>query len=143
MRLLETAPTVVSLLVLCLSFSPALEAKTRPVPAVDSSYASALGAADRFLQAWQSGDIEGGVVLLTGHAKASATAEVVEAFFSNPGASAYEINRGKLVKPDRYEFPVVLVSSGGISKQKRIHRTFSTIVVVNTGNDGWAVDKLP
>jgi hypothetical protein len=46
---------------------------------------------------------------------------------------------GKLLKPGRYEFPVVLVLGGA----KHPRRRFSSIVVVNTGNNGWAVDKLP
>jgi hypothetical protein len=91
------------------------------------------------LQAWQSGDVENGMVLLSSHAKEAATTEVVEQFFSNPSASAYEIGRGKLVKRGRYEFPVVLVTGNS----KKLRRKFSSIVVVNAGNDDWAVDKLP
>ena len=56
-------------------------------------------------------------------------------------AAAYEIARGKLLKPGRYEFPVVLVI--GSAKSPHTRRRFSSIVVVNTGNNGWAVDKLP
>ena len=44
------------------------------------------------------------MVLLTTHAKQSASTDVVERFFSDPGPSAYEITRGKLLKPGRYEF---------------------------------------
>jgi hypothetical protein len=117
-----------------------LAAKTRPAPALDPGYVPALAAADHFLQAWQSGDIENGMALLTSHAKKKATPEILERFFSNPGPSAYEIGRGKLLKRGRYEFPVSLVS--GTSKNSRT-RHFSSIVVVNTGNNDWAVDKLP
>jgi hypothetical protein len=90
------------------------------------------------------------MILLTTHAKQSASTEGVERFFSDAGPSAYEISRGKLLKPGRYEFPVVLVlggaslggaSLGGASKAPR--RRFSSIVVVNTGHNDWAVDKLP
>ncbi len=139
----KTSRTVVCFLTLCLLRSLPLEAKTRTVAPLDSNYVSALAAADRFLQAWQSGDVEGGMVLLTSHAKESATAAVVETFFSNAIPSAYEINRGKLIKGDRYEFPIVLISNAGTSGKNRIHRRFSSIVVVNTGNNEWAVDKLP
>ncbi len=106
-----------------------LAAKTKPTGALDPGYVPALAAADRLLHAWQSGDAESGMVLLTTHAKQAATTEVV----------AYEIARGKLLKPGRYEFPVVLVLGGA----KHPRRRFSSIVVVNTGNNGWAVDKLP
>jgi hypothetical protein len=130
------------LVLICLPFSVTfLSAKTPPEPILDSGYMLALGAADHFLQAWQSGDVESGMVLLDGHAKRAATPEVVERFFSNPGASAYEIARGKLVKPGRYEFPVVLLT--GAAKNSHPRRRFSSIVVVNTSDDDWAVDKLP
>ena len=134
----------VPFLILCLLIPLlSLEAKSpSPVP-LDSSYVPALAAADRFLQAWQAGDIENGMVLLSTHAKESVTAETVEAFFSNPAPSAYELTRGKLLKRDCYEFPVVLISSGNGSKNSRMRRRFSSIVVVNAGNNDWAVDKLP
>jgi hypothetical protein len=127
-------------LILCVSSLPRpLSAKTPA--ALDPGYVAALAAADHLLQAWQSGDVENGMVLLTSHAKETATTDVVEQFFSNPGPSAFEIGRGKLVKRGRYEFPVVLVT--GDSKKLRPRRRFSSIVVVNTGNNDWAVDKLP
>ena len=107
---------------------------------LDAGYVPALAAADHFLQAWQSGDIENGIALLTSRAKEASSTEVVERFFSNPGPSAYEIDRGKVLKPGRYEFPVVLISN---SKDVRPRRRFSSIIVVNTGNRDWAVDKLP
>jgi hypothetical protein len=124
-------------LTLCLCLP--LAAKTLPAPAPEPGYVSALATADRFLHAWQSGDLENGMVLLTGHAKDKATADAVEKFFSNPVPSAYEIGRGKLVKPGQYEFPVVLVTAS----KNRAHRKFSTILIVDTGGNDWAVDKLP
>jgi len=143
MRLCEALRPVAASLILCVSLlwllSP-LAAKTAG-PALDPSYVPALGAADHFLQAWQSGDVESGTVLLSSHAKEAATTDVVEKFFSNAAPSAYEIGRGKLVKRGRYEFPVVLVS--GASKDVRTRRRFSSIIVVKTGNNDWAVDKLP
>ena len=129
---------------LCLCFLFPLQplaAKTNPTAALDPGYVPALAAADRLLQAWQSGDPESGLVLLTTHAKQAATTEAVERFFSDPGSSAYEIVHGKLLKPGRYEFPVVLVLGG--AKNSHPRRRFSSIIVVNTGNHDWAVDKLP
>jgi hypothetical protein len=118
-----------------------LAAKTRPAAILGPDYIAALAAVDHFLQAWQSGDIENGMVLLTSNAKEKATTDVVESFLSYPGPSAYEIGRGKLLKGGRYEFPVVLVTA--VSKTIHTHRRFSSIIVVNTGNNDWAVDKLP
>ena len=130
---------VALILFLTLAVVSPLAAKTRPAPTLDSGYVPALAAADRFLQAWHSGDVESGVVLLSAHAKEKVTTDVVDKFFSNPGPSAYEIARGKLLKRGRYEFPVVLVS---VSKG-HARRKFSSIVIVDTGKNDWAVDTLP
>jgi len=68
----EASHSVAVSLILCLSLpllpSP-LAAKTRPARALEPGYAEALAAADHFLQAWQSGDVENGMVLLSSHAK--------------------------------------------------------------------------
>jgi hypothetical protein len=133
------------LLISCLSFllSPlsakTVSTKTAP-PVLDASYLPALAAANHFLQAWQSGDAENGIALLTSRAKEVATTDGIDRIFSNSAASAYEIGRGKLLKRGRYEFPVVLVS---IASSNRMRRRFSSLVIVNTGNNDWAVDKLP
>jgi len=116
-------------------------ANPRPSSALDSSYVPALAVANHFLQAWQSGDVESGTILLTTHAKQPLSRDDLDRFFSNPEPSGYEIGRGTLVKRGRYEFPVVLVT--GASKNPHIHRRFSSIVILNTGRNDWAVDKLP
>jgi hypothetical protein len=150
MRLREalhrSLPLQLTSLILCLWFSlpllpSPLAAKTRPDAGLDAGYVTALAAADHFLQAWQSGDVENGMALLTSHAKEKATTDALQGFFSNSGSLAYEIDRGKLLKRGRYEFPVVLVSAA--SKSKRARRIFSSIVIVDTGHNDWAVDKLP
>jgi hypothetical protein len=133
-----------SSLILCVSFflllSP-LAAKTPPAHALQPEYALALAAADHFLQAWQSGDIENGMVLLSAHAKEAATSDAIEKFFSNADPAAYEIGRGKSLKHGRYEFPVALIS--GALNNNRPHRRYSSLVIVDTGKNDWAVDKLP
>jgi len=142
MRVCQGLPSIAPILCLFLPLPlQPVSAKTRPNPELDSGYVSALAASDHFLQAWQSGDVESGIVLLTGHGKDSSTADAVKQFFSNAGPSAYEIGRGKLVKRGRYEFPVVFIA--GNPKSAHPRRRYSTIVVVNTGNHDWAVDKLP
>jgi hypothetical protein len=128
-----------SLIVCVLMLLSPVAAKTPPASALEVGYVSALAAADHFLQAWQSGDVESGMVLLSSHAKEKATTDAVDKFFSNPAPSGYEIGRGKLLKRGRYEFPVVLV----IASKNRAHRRFSSIVMVDTGRNEWAVDKLP
>ena len=116
-------------------------ARNRPAPTQDPGYVEALAAADHFLQAWQSGDIGNGTALLTSHSKENATTEALENFFEGSRLSAYEVGRGKLIKRGRYKFPVVLVSAN--EKGSHARRRFSSIVVVDTGHDDWAVDKLP
>jgi hypothetical protein len=118
---------------------PLPASKTRPA-SLDSGYVPALAAADRFLQAWQSGDSEHGMALLTSHAKEVSSTEALEKFFAGSALSAYEIGRGKWLKRGRYEFPVVLVSA---SAKNTPRRRFLSIVIVDTGNNDWAVDKLP
>ncbi|MGB8733704.1 MAG: hypothetical protein WCC99_20800 [Candidatus Sulfotelmatobacter sp.] len=135
-RLLQLLSTVVCLSLLLFP----LAARARPA-ALNPQYVAALAAADHFLQAWQAGDSENGVAALTRHAKDAATSDAVDRFFSASAPVAYEIGRGKLLKHGRYEFPVVLVS--GTPNSGRVRRRFSSIVIVNTGNNDWAVDKLP
>jgi len=117
-----------------------LNAKNPPVPALGADYLSALATADRLLQAWQAGDVESGMSLLSQHAKERAGAEAVQRFFSTSSPLAYEIGRGKPVKGGRYEFPVVLMEQNAAH---RVRRRFSSIVIAITGNADCAVDKLP
>lgn len=128
-------------IILCLSLlSSALVAGAKQ-PAVDRAYVPALAVADRFLQAWQSGDVENGMALLTSHAKEKVTTDMLDGFFSSGAPAAYEIGRGKLLSRGRYEFPVVLVS--GAAEKTRGRRRLASIVIVDTGSNDWAVDKLP
>jgi hypothetical protein len=128
--------------ILCLFiFCTPAAAKAPPDPALEPGYVSALMAANHLLQAWQSGDAENGMALLTSHAKEAATTDGIERFFSDSTPSAYEIGRGKLLKRGRYEFPVVLVTAS--SKSNHARRRFSSIIVLHSGDNDWAVDKLP
>jgi hypothetical protein len=105
----------------------------------DPDYVFALAAANRFLHAWQTGDVENGMVLLSDGLRRSQNAEQAERFFSNATDRAFEITRGK-GHAGRYTFPVVLVTPRGSS---RITRKFSEIVLIDTGKNDWVVDKLP
>jgi hypothetical protein len=130
--------SLLTCLLLILQFARSGES-ARPAPQVQADYLSALSAADHFLQAWQSGDAENGTSLLTTHAKTTASTEIVEKFFSSETPSAYEIERGKMLRRGHYQFPVVLITA----KHNRVHRQFSSIIVLNTGGNDWAIDKLP
>ncbi|HTU42613.1 MAG TPA: hypothetical protein VMF10_12965 [Candidatus Aquilonibacter sp.] len=122
-----------------LTFSLPSSAKVPHAASLDSDYVSALAAANRFLQAWQSGDGENGIALLTERAKKGMNPGALDKFFSASEPSGYEINRGERVRRGRYEFPVVLVSR----VSNKLRREFSSIVIVDTSNNDWAVDKLP
>ncbi|MGB8579762.1 MAG: hypothetical protein WCD47_02990 [Candidatus Sulfotelmatobacter sp.] len=105
-----------------------------------TDYASALAAADHFLQAWQSADPENGIALLTSRTKQATSTDAIEKFFSNPAPSAFEIGRGKLLSHGRYEFPVVLLDTSKINHSRR---RSSSIIVLHSGGNDWAIDKLP
>jgi hypothetical protein len=104
-------------------------------------YVSALSAANRMLQAWQTADAESGMALLTTRAKGKSTPYDLKRYFSDCGSCAYEIVHGKTLRAGRYEFPVVLLSVAGESN--RVRRRFSSVVVVRTGGNDWAIDRLP
>jgi hypothetical protein len=106
---------------------------------LDPGYVFALAAANHFLHAWQTGDAENGMVMLSDGLRHSQNADQVEEFFSNATNRAFEITRGK-GHSGRYTFPVVLVTPRGSS---RITRKFSEIVLIDTGKNDWVVDKLP
>ena len=111
--------------------------------ATDSNYVSALSAANRFLQAWQSQDHEAGLLLLTDSAKHVTSEDQLEKMLS-PGTSTprgYQIARGKKLGAGRYAFPVSLLEVTGPHKPLRMQN--SQIIVVQTGKDDWAIDKLP
>jgi hypothetical protein len=128
---------------LCAGLSLPLAAKGRRAAlGLDGNYTSALAAADRFLQAWQAQNQEDGLVLLSDAAKQHASEERIERFFEHGEAAAYEIDRGKMLKGGRYDFPVTLFGVEA-SEGKRMHPRSAHIVVGRTSKDEWAVDRLP
>jgi len=110
----------------------------KPASLNESGYVFALGTANRFLYAWQTDDLETGMVLLSDNVRRSQNAETLEELFSGGSDRAYEIGRGE-GHPGRYHFPVVLVTKSGSG----LHRAFSEIILVTSGKNDWAVDKLP
>ena len=135
-RCLASASRWPPALILCLTrpLSPsAAEARTAPcLHRLDHGNVPALAIAYHLLQAWQSGDVEDGITLLSRHAKDAETTDVVEQFFiSSEGPSANELGPGKLLKRGRYEFPAVLIS--GASKATPTRCRFSSMVVHGCG----------
>jgi hypothetical protein len=104
----------------------------------DPGYVLALAAANHFLHAWQTGDIETGMVLLSDGLRHSQNADKLEEFFSNAANRAFEITRAH-GHQGLYSFPVVLVTIRG----DHVARKFSEIILVESGKNDWVVDKLP
>jgi hypothetical protein len=109
-----------------------------PPTGVDPDYVFALAAADRFLHAWQTDDLETGMVLLSDRARHSQDPEKFEQFFAGSPDRAFEITRGQGAR-GRYRFPVALITVTGTRNRRRL----TEIVVVNTGKNDWVIDKLP
>jgi hypothetical protein len=110
----------------------------KPEPPLDPDYVIALGSADRFMHAWQTGDIEHGIVQLSDGLRRSQDAHKVEQFFLNAKDRSYEIARGH-GQAGRYTFPVVLVGIEG----GQLTRKPSELLVLETGRNDWVIDKLP
>ena len=128
---------------LALQASTVSIAKTRhSPPSPGPGYASALAAANRFLQAWQNQDHETGLLMLTDIAKQKSSEDRLEAFFASGHDAAYEIARGRKLKAGCYVFPValftLLTDSASAARPQK-----SQIVVVRAGKDEWAIDKMP
>ncbi len=77
-------------------------------------------------------------MMLTDAARQQASADQLQEFFSPAGPAAYEIQRGRRINGGEYVFPVVLF---GASQNSRPH--VSHLVIVRTGKDEWAVNRLP
>ena len=111
----------------------------KAVPAADPDYLFALGAADHFLQAWETRDYEAGVVMLTDAAKQNISETQLDEFFAadKQGTRGFELPHGKKLEAGKYEFPVLLLEGKG--KPPR----FARIVVIKESKNEWVVDRLP
>jgi hypothetical protein len=119
---------------------PAVQGKSASAPvANDGDYVSALAAANHFLHAWQNQDREVGLAMLSDGVKHGSSEDYLQSFFSPGTEAAYEISHGKRLKAGAYLFPVALFGT----EFKPAHAHSSEIVVVQTGKDDWAIDKLP
>ncbi len=142
MRIPRTTHVLLIVILLAVSTFPAFATSrkhaVKPDPPLQPDYVPALAAANRFLHAWQIGDIEHGIVQLSDGVRRSQDAKRVEQFFINPHDRAYEITRGH-GQAGRYSFPVVLVGIDG----PQVTRKTSEVIVQETGKNDWVIDKLP
>ena len=124
---------------------PKAHPSARQSATVDSSYVAALAIGNRLMYAWQTQDEENGLVLLTDAAKENATEDGIEIFFTPASGTqrTYEIGRGRLLKPGRYLFPVMMFEVSAQGAPKRIRPESAQLIVVQTAGNEWAVDKLP
>jgi len=128
--------------VLALATSHLGWAKKHPVAArgTDANYISALNIANRFLEAWRNNDPSAAMPLLTNHAKQQSTEDGIDKLFYGLSTRAFEVTHGKAVRAGRYSFPLLLLQT---DDSGRTRRKFGEIVILNTGKNDWAVDKLP
>ncbi len=114
----------------------------KPETPADPGYVFALAAATNFLHAWQTGDLENGMIQLSDNIRQTQSADKLEQFFSNGSSNAnkraFEIARGH-GHPGFYSFPLVLVTLRG----SHVTRKTTEITMVETGKNDWVVDKLP
>jgi hypothetical protein len=120
--------------------TPVWSRSHKPEIPTDAGYIFALAAANHFMHAWQTGDLENGMVLLSDGLRHSQSADQMEDFFSNAGVlvRSFEITTGH-GHPGHYTFPIVLVTPRG----SHIARKFSEITLIEAGKNDWVVDKLP
>jgi hypothetical protein len=132
-------------LALCVFASP-VSAKTKPKPkravpsAPELSYVSALAVANHFLRAWQTGDIETGIMLMSDTARHQCSEDRLRDYFAAPMQRGFEIGRGSKVRTGRYSFAIAMVEE---TEDHRIRRKASTIVITSTGKQDRTVDTLP
>lgn len=80
--------------------------KTQRTPPLDPGYLFALATADHYLQAWQSGDVETGMALLTNHAKEKVTTDILEDVFSAPVLLLTRLVEARCCATDATSFPL-------------------------------------
>ncbi len=132
-------------LTLCLLTSASFYARPKNLSAVpDSDYIFALSAANHFLHAWQTGDQETGILMLTNRLKQKTNEDALSDFFSSASSrpQSFEIEHGRKLAPGRYKFPVTLFHNSASIKRRMSPRS-SSLVVVHAGKDDWAIDRLP
>jgi hypothetical protein len=116
----------------------------RPALAVDSDYVLALATANDFLHAWQTRDPETGLLLLTDGLKQRTAENALANFFTGTSQrQSFEIGRGKKLTGGRYRFPVSLFQKRATDNSKWMHPEPSVLIVVRTGKNDWAIDRLP
>ena len=121
--------------------SPGKSNRTPPT----ADYVTALATANRFLEAWQAGDHEAGLLLLSDEARRHSTEQKLQDFFdSRPGVrQAFEIRGGVRLKSGAYRFPVTLLEFDARSGHAKARSRSGALVVARSGKNDWVVNGLP
>jgi len=77
-------------------------------------------------------------MMLTDAARQQVSSDKLQQFFSPGDHAAYEIERGRRINGGEYVFPVVLF---GAAQNSQPHAC--RLVIMQTGKDEWAVNRLP
>jgi hypothetical protein len=139
-RLSYVAKALLTVLML-VPLSPA-KVKPHTSPVVDQNYIAALATAHRFLYAWQNHDQETALLLLSDAAKNRVSEDQLSTLLEDCAPTTYEITRGKKVNSGRYAFPIALFQPSA-GQHRWTHPHYSQLIILNTGKDRWAIDKLP
>ncbi|PYX42982.1 MAG: hypothetical protein DMG81_00515 [Acidobacteria bacterium] len=111
-------------------------------PPVDSDYVYALATANNFLHAWQSQDQETAILLLSDRLKQHIVETTLDSHLNSKAKpQSFEIGRGKKLRSDRYQFPIALFPAP--SNVRTMRPQMATLLVIKTGKNEWAIDKLP
>jgi len=78
-------------------------------------------------------------MMLSDAAREYVSPEQLQEFFSPTEAAAFEIEHGRKLNARSYAFPVVLFGMTG--GHERPHAC--NILLIRSGKDDWAVEKLP
>lgn len=77
-------------------------------------------------------------MMLTDAARQQASSDKLQEFFSPSQHAAYEIQHGRRLNGGEYVFPVVLFGTAENSQPRACR-----LVIMHTGKDEWAVNRLP
>ena len=141
-------PLHVCALVLALAASSSAWAQRAPATAtrVDDHYILALSAADQFLHAWATRDVDAGRATLTPAALKRYSAEEITTFFqgvSSPHHESFEVGPGRAVSPTTYEFDVIQYEYLTNMNFSGPRPTPARLVVVQVTPDTWLVNEFP
>jgi hypothetical protein len=129
-------------LVSCLLLFPGFVAARgrADVAKIDSDYAGALAAADRFLHAWQTQGSRKRTVDAHRCGKGAFVRTAAAGVFLARGRGGLPDQWREEVESGRYAFPVALLESPA---KGQVRRRYSEIIVMRTRTQDWVVDKMP